>query len=110
MDPRKKGGHAVCLGVAAAGPGIPRLYAVDPVQDRQQAVGGTVGLERMGVFFCFTIAETLSRRKSNSDFFRLFSKKCDRAWIASARVIHFKKEFAEKRGEISCKIRTFVVE
>jgi hypothetical protein len=69
-----------------------------------------VGRSGRAFFFCFIIAETLSRRKSNSDFFRLFSKKCDRARIASARVIHFKKEFAEKRGEIPCKIRTFVVE
>jgi hypothetical protein len=38
-----------------------------------------VGRSDRAFFFRFIIAETLSRRKSNSVFFRLFSQKCDRA-------------------------------
>jgi hypothetical protein len=65
---------------------------------------------RPGVFLLFHHSRNGFPAQEQFRFFSSFFKKRDWARIASARVIHFKKEFAEKRGEIPCKIRTFVVE
>ena len=66
---------------------------------------------RPGVFLLFHHSRNAFPAQEQFRFFSsFFKKKSDRARIVSARVIHFKKEFAEKRGEIPCKIGTFVVE